>query len=159
MPLSSDVAIRDARREDAAIVHQLLERLAESIGKPGGIRGDAADIERFGFGEPRLFRTLIAWQGDAAVGLALFFPEYSSWRGRPGLYVQDLFVVAEWRGTGLGNALLDAVARRARDIGGSYLRLSVDRSNVAARRFYDRTGFRHADEECMFAFELEGSDR
>ena len=56
---------------------------------------------------------MIARQDGKPVGLALFFFEFSTWRGRPGVYVQDLYVAADMRGTGLGRRLLEAVAARA----------------------------------------------
>lgn len=148
-PQPQQIRIEPARREDAARVHALLQRLAASIGKPGGILGTVADIERFGFGEAPRFAALLAWRDAEPVGLALFFPDYSSWRGRPGMYVQDLFVAPECRGMGLGDALLAEVARCSKASGGAYVRLSVDRTNAAARRYYARAGFRHAEEECM----------
>ena len=152
---SDPVTVREARREDAGRIHDMLEQLAASIGKPGGILGTPDDIARFGFGEAPLFSALIAWQGEAPVGLSLFFAEYSSWRGRPGVYVQDLFVAPQCRGLGLGGILLAEAARRAHALGGTYLRLSVDRTNEAAAGFYNRAGFRHADEERIFTLDGE----
>lgn len=145
--------IRMARREDAASIHRLLEALAASIGKPGGIAGSVADIERFGFGETPRFEALIARREGQDIGLLLYFPEYSSWRGRPGFYVQDLFVAEAARGAGVAQALLIAAAERAIGADGAYLRLSADAGNERARKFYEREGFRHAAGECIYVLD------
>lgn len=145
--------IRMARREDAASIHRLLEALAASIGKPGGIAGSVADIERFGFGETPRFEALIARREGQDIGLLLYFPEYSSWRGRPGLYVQDLFVAETARGQGVAQALLAAAAERAGQDGSAYLRLSADAGNERARNFYKREGFRQAAEDCIYVLD------
>ncbi|KPL66818.1 hypothetical protein SZ64_01100 [Erythrobacter sp. SG61-1L] len=150
------MAIRTASRAEAPIVQLMLEELAASIGKPGGIKGSVANIERFGFGPSRLFEALIASQSGVDVGLLLFFPEYSSWRGRPGIYVQDLYVIESARGAGVARALLSEVAQRCEEMEGTYLRLSASADNIAAQHFYLKAGFAPSDEERLFV--LEGKD-
>lgn len=117
------------------------------------IEASVADIERFGFGETPRFEAMIAELAGEAVGLLLYFPEYSSWRGRPGLYVQDLFVADSARGKGVARSLLGEAARRAEAIGGCYLRLSVDAANRAAIDFYRAAGFRNAADERIMVLE------
>lgn len=147
--------IRTAARTDAATIQLLLEELAASIGKPGGIKGGVGNVERFGFGPAPIFEALIASQDGVDVGLLLFFPEYSSWRGRPGLYVQDLYVIDSARGGGVARALLTEAARRCADMEGTYLRLSAAADNVAAQEFYGRMGFAAAPDERIFVLEGE----
>lgn len=151
--MDSPLSIRTATRAEAPVIQLLLEELAASIGKPGGIKGSTAHIERFGFGPSRLFEALIASQGGVDVGLLLFFPEYSSWRGRPGIYVQDLYVVESARGGGVARALLAEAARRCEDMEGTYLRLSASADNVAAQDFYRKAGFTAAEDERIFVLE------
>lgn len=153
--MAASFDLRRARREDAASIHALLEALAASVGKPGGITGNVADIERFGFGETPRFEAWIARRNGDDIGLLLGFAEYSSWRGRPGFYVQDLFVVKAARGAGFAQAMLATVAARASEIGGAYLRLSVDAANGNARHFYEHEGFRHAAEDCIYVLDGE----
>jgi len=86
------------------------------------------------------FTSLIAEVDDTFAGLALFFPIFSTWLGKPGVYVQDLYVDEAFRGRGIGEVLLRHVASWSMTRGGVYLRLAVDRDNVAAQRFYDRLG-------------------
>jgi GNAT superfamily N-acetyltransferase len=96
------ITIRQAVVEDAALVHGLLKNLAMTLGKGEVMTSTAADIERFGFGEQPRFEALLAFEGDKAVGLAVYFFEFSTWRGRPGVYVQDMYVAPQARGRGLG---------------------------------------------------------
>ena len=152
----AETVIRDAEQADAPRIQTLLEALGADLGKPGYITGDVADLERHGFGEVPRFSALIAERDDEDIGLLLGFFEYSSWRGRPGFYVQDLFVAESARGSGVGRALLARVARRAAAEGCSYLRLSADAANREAQEFYRNAGFRHAEEECIFVLDGAG---
>jgi ribosomal protein S18 acetylase RimI-like enzyme len=96
------------------------------------------------------YSALIAWDETVPIGLCLYFPSFSSWRGRTGVYIQDLYVVASARGTALARTLLAEAARRTN---AAYLRLSVDRGNAAAQRFYAREGLAPADEERIYVIE------
>jgi len=91
-----------------------------------------------------LFRALIAAQNGRDVGLALFFPEFSTWKGKPGVYVQDLYVAKELRGSGLGRKLMLAVYEASREWGAAYCKLSVYGDNEGALQFYRQLGFRHS---------------
>jgi ribosomal protein S18 acetylase RimI-like enzyme len=93
-----------------------------------------------GFGPRPLFWGLVA-EEEAPLGVVVYYPDYSTLRGEPGVYVQDLFVVEAARGRGVGRGLL-AAAMAAQDWDAQYLTLSVSPGNVAARAFYDRAGFR-----------------
>lgn len=147
--------IRCATPRDADTIQRLLEALADATGKPGAIAGTQADILRWGFGERPLFAAWIARHDDHDVALLLGFAEYSSWRGRPGFYVQDLYVDPGVRGQGLASALLAEAIASIRENGGTYLRLSADAANVRAHGFYRKAGFRAAEEERIFVLEGE----
>lgn len=158
--MGAGIHIRDARPGDAAELHRLLVAMAHDMGKAGEIAGSAADLARFGFGPDARFTAMLAGRDDEpAIGFLLYFPEYSSWRGRPGLYVQDLYVAAEARGSGLAQALIGEAARRCAAVGGCYLRLSVHAGNVAAERFYHRLGFDTAADETVFVLEGPAFER
>ena len=73
--------IRDAISEDAALIRALIQELAEYEGKAGHVQTTEADIARDGFGTNAKFRTFIAEWGSQAVGFAVFFPNYSTWKG------------------------------------------------------------------------------
>jgi ribosomal protein S18 acetylase RimI-like enzyme len=141
------ITIRGARREDAAVVHRLLLDLASALGKAADIRSSAADIERFGFGDSPCFDAMLAFDGEEAVGLAVYFYEFSTWRGQRGVYVQDLYVSPDARGRGLGRELIDAVRQRAAEQGARYVKLTVYDRNPAALAFYHAMGFQSCEDE------------
>jgi ribosomal protein S18 acetylase RimI-like enzyme len=90
---------------------------------------------------------VIAERGSEAVGMVLFFPWLSTWRGRLNLYIQDLYVAPAERGGGLGRRLLAAAAREGRSRGCKGLILAVEIGNAEAARFYERLGFQRVEEE------------
>jgi len=138
--------IRWAHREDAGEIVRLVRALAEYEREPPSIvKMTEADVLRDGFAEPRRFEALLAESGGRPVGFALFFPNYSTWEGRPGLYVEDLFVEPHARGQGLGRMLMAALARIAHERGCRRLDLNVLTWNPT-RDFYHRIGLAHLDE-------------
>jgi len=147
---AQDISIRLANADDADAIHQLLCELERALGASDSVRRSSTDILRHGFGKMPLFRALIATQNGQDVGLALFFPEFSTWKGQPGVYVQDLYVARELRGSGLGRKLMQAVYDVAQEWGACYCKLSVYGDNDAAMKFYRRLGFRHSKAENVF---------
>ncbi len=110
------LTIRDATIDDAALLRRMIWELADFEKEPDEVMTTEDDIARDGFGAAPQFRALIAeWQGEPA-GYALYFDYYSTWRGA-GFYLEDLFVRPDFRGRGIGGALLAALpARRSRGI-------------------------------------------
>ena len=145
------ITIRRATRDNAAQVHRLLKDLAVTLGKGDVFTSTVEDIQRFGFAEDPRFEALLAFEGGEAVGLALYFFEFSTWRGRPGIYVQDMYVAPAMRGRGLGRELMEAVVRRSRERGGRYVKLSVYDGNEEAIGFYLSLGFEICDDEQVLA--------
>lgn len=142
--------IRPATPEDAGNLHALLLGLARATGLKEKIRSKPDDLRRLGFREKPAFYALIAERDGAPVGLSLFFYNFSSWRGEMGIYVQDLYVADEARSAGLGRRLLAETVRQGRAQGATHLRLSVDRSNLRAQRFYRRLGLKASEQELIF---------
>ena len=136
-----ETTIRMATVEDVPVIHRLLSELENTLGATSKIKRKAEDLGKFGFSDDPLFEALIAWKGEEAVGLALYFRESSTWLGKPGVYVQDLYVAPSQRGTGLGSKLMHAVYDRARGWSASYCKLMVHTDNEAAIAFYKRLGF------------------
>jgi GNAT superfamily N-acetyltransferase len=139
--MTDGIKIRAARPEDAGTIHAMLAELTRELGLAADTGSTDAVIRSHGFGPQARFSTLIAEAG-APVGFALYFPHFSTLRGQPGAYVQDLWAGPACRGQRVGARLLAAVAEAAlRDWGAGYLALSVHAHNAAAGRFYERLGF------------------
>ena len=145
--MSGNLTIRLAEAKDAGIIHAALVAMAHDMDKEAKITSTADDIRRHGFGDDPAFEVLLAEIGGAFAGLCLSFQSFSTWRGERGLYVQDLYVDAAFRGRHIGEALLRAAARRAQQRGAGYLRLSVDVTNKRAEAFYERLGIPHSRDE------------
>jgi len=135
------VSTRLATPNDAPEIARMLALLADDLGDRDAFSSTPDLIRQHGFGADALFHTVIA-EADVPVGLALFFPHFSTTRGQPGAYVQDLWVDQEQRGLNIGRVLLRAVAQyAARNWQAAYIALSVHADNTGAMRFYDRLGF------------------
>ena len=103
----TNTTVRFARPEDALTIIEFVRGLAVfERESPERVHLTPEAILRDGFGDRPAFESLIAEQDGRPVGFALFFPNYSTWEGSPGLYCEDLFVAEEARGTGAGEALL-----------------------------------------------------
>ncbi|MER8882295.1 GNAT family N-acetyltransferase [Mesorhizobium sp. M0678] len=135
-----EINIRPGTVEDVETIHAALLRLGAHVGAHQEITSTAQDLRTYGFGEKPAFSTLIAEVGGEFAGLCLYFPIFSTWMGRPGVYVQDLYVEDRFRGRRIGERLLRRVAAQCRKAGGVYLRLSVNTDNKTAKAFYERLG-------------------
>ena len=151
-----DVTIREADLDDAQTILDFIVGLAEFENEPRSIvKATVESIRRDGFGDNPLFETLIAEHDDQPVGMALFFPHYSTWTGTPVLYLEDLFVTSEARGTGAGFALMRALAEIAEIRGWARLDLSVLDWNPA-RKFYHQLGMAHESEWLLYRLDQDG---
>lgn len=134
------LSMRAANRNDVALLKELICELAEYERERERVVITEADLARDGFGPQPKFRALIAeWDGQAA-GYALFFGFYSTWEGRPGVFLEDLFVRSQFRGKGIGRALLANVAGIARHENCYGMRWEVLDWNQPAIDFYKGLG-------------------
>ncbi len=131
------------------VVHELLRKLSVALNRPHDVKSTPDDIARYGFGPNPTFETILARRGGEAVGLVLYFYEFSTWRGCPGVYIQDLYVDDKLRGSGLGRRLLASVAAHAAEHEARYMRLSLDVGNDQGLGFYERLGFDAPSEQMM----------
>lgn len=138
--MTAAVTCREAQAGDAPALHALLQALADHDG--AGKVGPLAALLQHGFGPRPLFRAILAERDADPVGMVLFYPDYSTLRGQPGIYVQDFYVVEACRGLGIGRQLLGQALRSAQDWGAEYLTLGVDPGNDAAKKIYAAMGFR-----------------
>jgi GNAT superfamily N-acetyltransferase len=136
------LVLRDATRDDVPAIRQLIRDLAEYEKEPQSAVVAEGDLLRDGFGERPLFRVVMAeWEGEV-VGFAFYFFNYSTWQGRPGLYLEDLFVRPSHRGHGIGKALLVHLAGIAvRENCGRFVWQVLD-WNEPAIGFYESLGAR-----------------
>jgi GNAT superfamily N-acetyltransferase len=140
------LAIRPATPADAALILDFVHRLAayehelSPVLATELVLATEADLLRHGFGPAPKFRCLIAeWESKPA-GFALFHYNFSTWRGQPGLYLEDLFVFPEMRGKGIGKALLQRLAQVAVEEQCYGLRWMVLEGNDPAFKFYESLG-------------------
>jgi ribosomal protein S18 acetylase RimI-like enzyme len=142
--------IRAATAEDIPSMDRLLRELASFVGEPEAYGGNLESLRRHGFGPQKVFHSLLAMNQDSAVGLVNYFPDYSTWRGQPGVYILDLCITEAQRGGGLGRRMLAETLRRASSAWeAGYIRLSVHGHNEAAIRFYTSLGFRESEGEWL----------
>jgi GNAT superfamily N-acetyltransferase len=134
------LSIRPATAKDAALIVQFVRDLAEYERDPKAAVATEHDFIRDGFGADPKFKVVFAeWDGEPA-GFALFFYNYSTWQGRPGLYLEDLFVKPEFRGKGIGKALLLHLAKIAVENNCGRYQWQVLDWNTPAIDFYKSLG-------------------
>lgn len=134
--------VRRGTRRDAGTIVGMIRGLAEYERLLPQVEITPARVLRHGFGRRPYFETLICRNGRRPVGFALYFFTYSTFLGRPSLYLEDLFVLPGDRGLGAGTALLRALARIATARGCGRMEWTVLDWNAPAIRFYKRIGAR-----------------
>jgi len=138
------LSIRPATSGDSALVFSFIRELAEYEKMSADVVTNEAEIASALFGQsPRVFADIAEWEGKPA-GFALWFYNFSTFRGRHGIYLEDLFVRPEFRGKGLGKALLVNLAKRCVAEGCARLEWSVLDWNKPSIGFYESLGARHA---------------
>ncbi len=134
------LAIRGATAEDILLILQFIRELAEYEKEPQAAVATAEDLKRDGFSSNPKFRVAIAeWESKPA-GFAFFFYHYSTWRGRPTLFLEDLFVRSHFRGKGIGKALLVHLAKIAVEENCGRFEWQVLDWNSPAIEFYKSLG-------------------
>lgn len=136
------LTIRPAEEKDAALMLELIHALAVYEREPDAVSATEQDILRDGFGPSPKFRCVIAEWDSQPAGFAFWFYNYSTWQGRPGLYLEDLFVKPEFRGKGIGKALLLHLAKVAVAENCGRFEWSVLDWNTPAIEFYESLGAR-----------------
>jgi GNAT superfamily N-acetyltransferase len=151
-----DLTIRFAGPDDAATLYDFIHQLAVYEREPDAVEATPESL-RFQLSEQQPpFQCLIAEMEGNPVGFALFFHNYSTWRGKRGLYLEDLFVPPEHRRQGVGQALLRELARIARDRDCARMEWAVLNWNQPAIDFYVELDARPLNE--WIIFRLTGDD-
>jgi GNAT superfamily N-acetyltransferase len=140
------VTIRAATPADVPQILEFVRALATYEREPEAVIATEADLLRDGFGPNPFYFCLIAENDGQPAGFAFYFFNYSTWVGRPGIYLEDLFVHPEFRGLGIGKALLQRVAAIAVEKGCKRLQWAVLDWNTPAIDFYCAMGAEFLDE-------------
>ena len=142
--------MRPAEKRDVGVIMGFIKELAEYESLAHEVVADELSLERSLFGEHPVAEALIAEFETTPIGFALYFPTFSTFVGRPGLYLEDLYVRPNMRGKGVGTLLLQHVARLARERGCGRLEWSVLNWNQPAIRFYETLGARAMDDWTVY---------
>ena len=145
MSASEPIRIRLGEAGDAGAVDAMVAALAAETGGLPRKTSTVADFRAALSARPQLLFALVAEAAGRPVGLCLWHFWLSTWRGRAGIYVQDLYVAPEARGRGLGRRLLAAAQAACPQAG--FIRLGVEASNAAGLRFYRGLGFERMEGE------------
>lgn len=149
------LTIREATRADAEVILGFITELAIYEKAEHEVLASVADIERSLFDEQSPARALICLLQGQPIGFAVYFFNYSTWQGRKGLYLEDLFVSIEHRGAGAGKKLLRHLAKIAHDSGCGRFEWSVLDWNEPAIEFYKSIGAAPQDEWVRYRMEGE----
>lgn len=136
----NDIEIRPAKSEDVETIFQLIQALAAYEKLSHQVTGTVALLHSHLFGAHPCIEALLADYQGQSIGFALFFTNYSTFLTKPGIYLEDLFVMPEYRGKGIGKAILAALARLALERECGRLEWSVLDWNEPAIAFYQRIG-------------------
>ena len=150
----NDIAIRLAEPADAGLVLRLIRELAVYEKAPVAVVATEDDLRRHGFGPDRQFEAILAFLDGEPADLALFHPRFSTWLGRPGMYLEDLYVTAAARRRGIGRRLMTRLAAIAVERGWARIDFQVLDCNPA-RNFYHRLGMGHLSEWLRYGADLE----
>jgi GNAT superfamily N-acetyltransferase len=141
----SAITLRFATADDVGLLLQLIRELAAYEKAPDAVVSREDDLRRHGFGPEPRFEALLAFVDGEPAGFALFYPDFSTWHGRPGLFLEDLYV-REWaRRLGVGRRLMARLAAIAIERDWSALHFNVLDWNPA-RGFYRRLGIENRRE-------------
>ena len=152
--------LRPAREADLDTIIALIRGLAEYEREPHAVQLDREELRRNLFGERPYAEVILAEDDSGAVaGFALFFHNFSTWLGKPGIWLEDLFVWPEQRGRGYGKALLTEVARIAVQRGCGRFEWSVLDWNEPAIDFYTSLGAVPMDEWTIYRITGSALDR
>ena len=144
------ITLRPATIDDVGLIVDFIRQLADYEKMVDEVVTDEDQLRQSLFGERRVAEVVIAsYEGEPA-GFALFFHNFSTFLGRPGIYLEDLFVIPAHRGHGIGKVLLSYLARLAVERGCGRLEWWVLDSNEPAIRFYERLGAQAMDEWTVF---------
>lgn len=159
MTTSSNFSIRMATENDAAVILSLIKELAEYEHLSHEVEATAEDIRLSLFGDRPVAEALIGEHAGIAVSFALFFYSFSTFLGKPGIYLEDLYVKPPYRKNGFGRGMLAHIARLAKERNCGRFEWSVLDWNEPAIRTYDRLNARPMNEWILYRLTGEALDQ
>ena len=156
--MSGEIRVRFATAEDCGLLLRLIRELAVYERAPDAVVASEADLRRHGFGPDPQFEAILAFLDGEPAGTALFHARFSTWLGRPGLYLEDLYVTESARGHGVGRRLMARLAGIAVERGWGRIDFNVLDWNPA-REFYHRLGMAQVGEWLRYGAGEEGLRR
>ena len=151
--------IRPATPDDVSTILQLIRDLAEYERAPNEVVATETGLHQVLFGKRPSAEVVLALEGKKPVGFAVFFHNFSTWLGRPGLYLEDLFIRPDARGKGYGRALLVHLAKIAAERGCGRMEWAVLDWNEPAIKFYRTLGATPNEEWTVFRLTREKIER
>lgn len=148
--------IRTTTEADVPIILSLIRELADYERAPNAVITTEAGLREVLFGAERAAEVLLALEEGEPVGFAVYFYSFSTWLGRPGLYLEDLFVRPTARGKGYGRSLLERLAQIAQERGCGRMEWAVLDWNDLAIQFYKKLGAEPMTEWTVFRLTQEG---
>ena len=149
----SEPIIRRATQDDFPHIVRMIRELAAHIGKGFVPKVSLEILESDGpFGRDR-FRIFVAAFNEQVIGFCLYTFAFSGWRGKTGLFIEDLYIDPAARGSSLGKKLMNAALEAEAKDGISYIKLEVSTSDQAAIAFYRKSGFTLSDTEAIMFFD------
>jgi GNAT superfamily N-acetyltransferase len=148
MPSDNDkpFVIRNAQRADVPVILEFIKKLAEYERLSHEVVATRSDLERYLFGDEKVAEVVIGYEGELPVGFALFFHNFSTFLGKPGIHLEDLFVLEEHREKGYGTQLLARLAALAIERDCGRLEWAVLDWNEPSIAFYKSLGASIMDE-------------
>ncbi|CAI6330918.1 unnamed protein product [Periconia digitata] len=154
---SDDATIRHATRDDVDTIFSLIHELAAYEKSTSDVAATPEILSRtlahydpttdsFSQGYARTFLLVAPDSSNTVVGMALYFYNFSTWTGIPGVYLEDLFVKPEYRGKGYGKALIKACAKESIRLGGSRMDWTCLAWNEPSLKFYESLGAKRKDD-------------
>jgi ribosomal protein S18 acetylase RimI-like enzyme len=144
--------IRPAKRKDLGSIIGLMYRFAEYENLLDHFEATEESLAAAMFGSNAFVNGLVAESDDRVVGYALFYPNFATFRGQRGMYLEDIYILAEYQGNGIGEKMLRQLARFAKENGCQRIDFQVLEWNELAISFYEKLGAVRDDTERHFKF-------
>ncbi len=156
MTMNQTFQIKHATRAEVPLILQLIRELADYERAPDDAVATEAQLDKVLFGENPSAEVILAREGAEPVGFAVYFFNFSTWLGQPGLYLEDLFVRPAHRGKGYGRLLLARLAQIARERDCGRMEWAVLEWNEPAIQFYKKLGAKPMEDWTVFRLTSDG---